>query len=169
MLEKPEESRLFSGWTAGFCLCVLGRSLSYCTGRTLVDACSTVDALACVDNCHVIDRYCILGANICACSARYTLCCIYFWYFNTCGQKLYVSILTFPNIDCMRQYAAPVTFQPVRIETPYGKDLVGHSSYLQDDGRCAGPPTGCRFLHPLQSYFFCFCCSVVLTINSVFA
>ena len=48
-------------------------SLFDCAGRALVDTCSALNALVFVNDCEVIDGDCVLGADVCACSASDTL------------------------------------------------------------------------------------------------
>jgi hypothetical protein len=48
-------------------------SLFDCAGRALVDTCTALDALRCIDDSDIVDGDCILRASICACSACDTL------------------------------------------------------------------------------------------------
>ena len=52
-------------------------SLCDCVRGALVDACTALDALVCIDDGDVLDRDGILRADIRACSACDTIICVY--------------------------------------------------------------------------------------------
>ena len=70
------------------------RSFDDGVGGALVDACSALDALGCVNDCDVIDGDGVLRANVCACAATDTLICIncrhdFFLVPNNCDEGIY--------------------------------------------------------------------------------
>ena len=55
---------------------------------TLVDACTAVDAFVGIDDCNIVDGDCILGADICACTACHTIVSDYIYHFGTLNGRL---------------------------------------------------------------------------------
>lgn len=65
-------------------VCVLGSpSLGDGSCRTLVDACSAVNAFSSVNNGDIVDGDGILGAHVGACTACDTIVCNYLRHFYT--------------------------------------------------------------------------------------